>query len=141
MSVIAAEEFENFRSIGCGSGESDGAHDGFGPAVDETDEVDGGECVYDDFGELCFGFAAGAETEALVCGLLNGLDDFGVCVSDDCRPPCSDEVDVLVAIDVGDVCTLCGFEEDGVATDAAERSDGAVDATGHDGGSAFEGGL
>jgi len=138
VSVIASEKFENFRSIGYGAGEAYGAHDGLGSAVDEPDEVDGGECIYDDFGELCFGFAAGAETEAFACGLLYGPDDFGVCVSDDCGPPGSDEVDVLVAVHVGDVGALCGFEEDGVASDTAERSYGAIDATGHDGGSALE---
>jgi len=67
----------------------------------------------------------------LLHGLLNGIKDIVVGMAEDSRSPGSDVVDVLVLIDVPGVGTLDAVEDDGVAADGLERTDGRGDATGH----------
>ena len=62
----------------------------------------------------------------------SGLDHGGMAVAEDHRAPGADQVDVAVAVDVGDVGPLSRGHEARRAADRAERADRGVDATRHD---------
>jgi hypothetical protein len=44
----------------------------------------------------------------------------------DCRSPCPDKVDVLPAINVGDCASLGLIDEEGLASEATEGTDGGI---------------
>lgn len=68
----------------------------------------------------------------LLHGLRNSLKDIVVSMAEDGRSPSSDVVNVLVFIDVPGVGALDAVEDDGVAADGLEGTDGRGDSTGHE---------
>ena len=60
------------------------------------------------------------------------LDDRGVAVAEDHRPPRADEVEVAVAVEVEEVRPVAAGDEERRAADRAERPGRAVDAAGDD---------
>lgn len=129
VTVVAAGEFEDGGASGVAAGEADGAHGGFGAGVDESDFFDGG-AVDNGGGQEGFGLGGGTEAQAAGGGVADGVDDGGVGVAVEHGAPGADEVDVGVAVDVGEVGALAAGEEHGGAANRAEGADGGVDATG-----------
>ena len=68
----------------------------------------------------------------LLHGLRNSLEDIVIGMAEDGRSPGSDVVNVLVFIDVPSVGALDAVEDDGVAADGLEGTDGRGDSTGHE---------
>ena len=68
----------------------------------------------------------------LLHGLRNSLEDIVIGMAEDGRSPGSDVVNVLVFIDVPSVGALDAVEDDWVAADGLEGTDGRGDSTGHE---------
>ena len=68
----------------------------------------------------------------LLHGLRNSLEDIVIGMAEDGRSPGSDVVNVLVFIDVPSVGALDAVEDDGVAADGLEGTDGRGDSTRHE---------
>ena len=108
-------------------------HRRLGAGGDQAELLDGGDPRADLVDELGSPWRRRAEAQAAAGGLADRLDDLGVRVAEQRRTPRADEVDVLVAVDVGDVRAARGGEEAGRAADVAEGAHGRVDAAGDDG--------
>ena len=132
VAVIVPGELHHFVPPRGPAGEADGAHGGLGPAVGEPDLVDGRDGVDDEFGEFGLGRGGGAEGGGPGEGVRDRGHDGRVPVAEDVRPPGADEVDVAVAVDVGEERPLAGGHMNGRAADGPERAGRAVHPAGDD---------
>ena len=91
-----------FSRPGGGARQADGAHDGFGAAVDESDHFNGRHGGGDLGGQLGFQFRRRPEAGSASDGFRQGGDDAVVGVSDDQRAVAGDVIDVGIPIDIRD---------------------------------------
>ena len=141
VAVVAAGELHDDRASGRPARQAKGGHRRLGAGGDEADLLDRLDASDDLLGEGHLVFARGAEGEAVCRGGPDGLEHLGVGVTEDHRPPRADEVDVAVAVDVGEPGALGAGDE---ARDAAHTTEGPhrrVDPTGDHLASAVEEGL
>ena len=132
VAVVAAVEDHDAVAAGEAAGHPDGRHARLGAAGDEPDALARRHPVADGLGQEDLPLGGGAVRRALGGGPGDGLDDLGVGVAEDRRPPRLDVVGVLAALDVPHVGALGPGHEVGGAADLAEGPDGRVDAAGDD---------
>ena len=101
MAVVAAGELDDLGAAGESAGQPDRAHRGLGAGVDQPDQLDRRHPVDDLGGQFAFGGSRRPERQASGGGLGDGLHDRRVRVAEDHRPPRADQVDVAVAVGVG----------------------------------------
>ena len=103
MAVVAAGELHDLAAPGEAAGQPDRAHRRLGAAGDQAhllDRLDPGD---DLLGERDLVLAGRAEGEAARRRLPDRARRRRVGVAEDHRPPGADQVDVLAAVDVGEV--------------------------------------
>ncbi len=134
VAVVVAGELHEQVAPGRAAREPDRGHRGFGAGGDEADALDElrPDPVADGERELGFGGVGGAEAEAERRGIPHRIDHGGMRVAEDRRPPLPNEVDVLPALDIGEVRTAARDVGARRAADRAERAHGGVDAAGQD---------
>src|SRR5699024_7059309 len=99
VAVVAAGELDHLGAPGEPARQPDGAHGGLRARVHEPDLLHGG--AGDDLaGQVHLAGGGRAEAQPAGGGLADGVDDLGVRVAVDHRPPRAHEVDVGVAVDV-----------------------------------------
>ena len=125
MSVVAAGELQHLRPPGVPAGQADRRHGGLGAGVDEADLVDA-RALDDELGEFDLGGGGGAVAQSAGGGVLHGGDDLGVGVAHEHRAPGAEQVDVVVAVHVGEVAALGGGDEAALPADGTEGPDGRV---------------
>ena len=102
MPVIAADTFDDEIATGHRPGETDGAHGGFGTAVDESHHLNGGQCGGDGGGELSFSLGWRTVTGTAPDRFGERGHDALIRMPDNHRPVTSDVVDVFIAIEIRD---------------------------------------
>ena len=100
------------------------------PEFTESQEVDTGEGLLDERGEVDLGFSRSTVAGAARGGFLNRGDDAGMGVTGDQRAPGGQVVDITIVVDVPDGGTARAGDEARRAADGAERAHGRVDPTG-----------
>ncbi len=101
VAVVAALELDDERSPGESAREADGGHASLGPGADEPELLDGRKTLLHEFGEVAFRGGAGAEGGGAAGGLTDGLDCGRKGVAQEHGAPGAEEVDVAVAVGVG----------------------------------------
>lgn len=133
MAVVAALEFDDFIAARKAAGDAQGTHSGFRAGVDHAQffyrRIDGS----DEPGDFRFEQRRRAVARAAGCRFLQGFDDAGMGVAGNHGTPRTDVIDIGIAVDVGDGRSFGRGDEWRCAVDAAVRTDGAVDAAGHEG--------
>ena len=129
VTVVTAFDLDDEVAAGGSACKTDGAHGGFGAAVDQADLFEARDVLDELFGQPDFSFRGDAEARPAFEGLGHGLNDLRVSVAEDQGSPGQDVVDVFVAIGVGDAGAFAGCREKWLATDALERAHGTVYAT------------
>ena len=133
VAVVAAGELDDLGAAGVPAGQPDRAHGGLGAGVDQPQPVDRGHPADDLGGQLGLGRGGGAEGQTVRRGPLHGLDDGGVGVAEDHRAPGAHQVDVAVAVGVGQPVALGGGDEPRGAAHRGERPHRRVHPAGDDG--------
>ena len=129
VAVVAARELEDAVAVGRAAREPDRAHRGLRAGRDQPHLLHRRHRVHDLLGEVHLPLGRRAEGRP-VCGrLLHGLDDLGVGVAEDERPPRHDPVDVAAALGVLDVGAFAAPREERLAgRDGIPRTHRRVDA-------------
>ena len=141
MAVVAAFELDDFIAAGKAACETDGRHGGFGAGADQPQLFDAGHEFGNFFGDDDFALGGRAERQTAQRSFAHGLDDFGMRVSDNRRPPRADVIGVARAVFVPNIRALGFFDEARYAADATECADGGIHAAGNDGFGAVEQGF
>ncbi len=131
--MVVPGELHEQVAAGEAAREADGAHGRLGAGRHEAEPLDRADALLDELGELGLGRRRRAEREAAARGIRHRLDHARIGVAQDRGTPAGDEVDVLAALDVGDVRALRRDEEARGAADRAERAHRRVHAAGDDG--------
>ena len=126
--VVAAVELEDAAAaVGCAR-DTHGGGDGFGAADHESHEL----CVRigreHALGEFAFAAMRGTESESVGGGALHGFDHAWMRMPEDQRPPGHAEIEIAIAVLVGDVRTRRLLEEHRRAADLAEGANRARNA-------------
>ena len=129
VAVVAAGELHHDVATRDAAGQPDRGHGGLGARGDEPDLVDG-RASDDLLGELDLGLGRGAVGRAARHRGGDRLLDLGVGVPEQHRAPRADQVDVLVAVDVGQPRAAGRADEPGRAAHGVERPDRGVHAPG-----------
>ena len=119
VAVVAALELQNLRTAGEAAGEAHSRHGGLGAGVDHAHLIHG-RAGDDVLGDLHLSLRRRTEAQAVNQGLLYRLDDLRVGVAVHHRAPGTDEVDVLVAVDVDKLRAVCTLDEAGLAANRAK---------------------
>ena len=126
VAVVVAGELHDQRPAGGAAGQPDGRQHRLGAGVDQPHPLDRGDPVADLLGQVELALGGGAEGEPAPRGGGDGLDDGGVGVAQDHRPPRADQVDVAPSVGVGDPRAGALDHEPRGAADGAERAHRAV---------------
>ena len=137
VTVIATLELDDLVAAGMAAREADRRHRCLGAGVGHANLIHGGKDVADAFRHLDFGFGRCTEAQTLGGRLLYGLDDLGIGVAADHRPPGTDIIDIGLAVDIVEKSALGAFDERGRAAHAIEGTHRRVDAAGNDASSAL----
>ena len=121
VTVVAAGELDDLGATGESAGQSHRAHGGLGAGVDQPDQVNRRHPVDDLRGQFGFGGGRGPERQAGGGGFGDGFHHRRVRVSEDHRSPRADQVDVAVAVGVGEPVAAGLGDEPGGAADRLER--------------------
>ena len=127
VAVVAAGELHDHVATGEAAGQPDRRHRGLGAGGDEPDPLDR-RAGHDLLGQLHLGPGRRAVRRTASHRRAHRRLDLGVRVAEQHRPPRADQVDVLVAVDVGQPGALGGGDEPGGAADRVERPHRGVDA-------------
>src|SRR5262249_42974475 len=100
MAVIAAGKLDDDVAAGGAAGQSQGAHRRLGAGADHANHLDARHRLDDQFGEVRLALSRGAETGALVQGLLDGPHDPRMTVAEDERAPRTDIIEIAIAVEV-----------------------------------------
>ena len=123
VAVVAALEFDDLVAAGVATGQTDGAHGGFGAGVDHPHLLHGGDDLADFLGHQHFDL--GRRTVAQP--LLNGLDDGGldgrVVVTQQHGAPGADVIHVGLTIHIIEIGAIGVIDEAGRAADPIEGAD------------------
>jgi len=130
--VVAPGELHDEVPAGHAARQADRGHGRLGPGRDHAQLVDRADPLDHEFGQLGLPAGRGPEGQAALHGLVHGLDDGRVGVPDEGGPPRADEVDVLAAVDVGEVRALGRGDEGRGAAHGREGPHRGVDPAGHD---------
>ena len=129
MTVIAARELEDPVTPGRRPREPNGAHRRLRAGGDEPDQLERGHRIDELLGELHLALGRGAERRSLARGRDHRLNDLGIRVPEDQRPPRHHPVDVAAAGLVLDPRALAAADEERlVEADGAHRPHRRVDA-------------
>ena len=120
VAVVAAGELHDDAATRDAARQPERRHRGLGAAADESHLLDRLHARDDLLGEGDLVLARRAEAEPLGGGVGDCREDVRVGVAEDHRAPAADEVDVAVAVDVGEPRALRRGDEAGRAADAAE---------------------
>ena len=133
VAVIAARELDDAGAPRDPAREPDRAHGGLGAGVDQAHLLDGRHPRDDLLGQLDLAGRRRAEREPPPGRVPHGLDDRRVRVPEDHRAPGADEVDVAVAVGVGQPRSGRRHHEPRGAADRLEGADRRVHPTRDDG--------
>ena len=131
--VVAAGELDDLGAARVAAGQPDRAHGGLGAGVHQPDPLDRCDAADDLGGEFGLRGRRSAEGQAVGRDALDGVDDGGVRVPEDHRPPRTHQVDVFVAVGVGQPVAAGRRDEPRGAADRVERPDRRVHPAGDDG--------
>ena len=131
VAVVAAGELHHHVAAGEAAGQPDRRHGRLGAGGHEPDPLHR-RAGHHLLGELDLGLRRGAVRRAAGHRGGHGGLHLGVGVAQQHRPPRADQVDVLVAVDVGQPGALRGPDEPGRAADGVERADRRVHPAGRD---------
>src|SRR5699024_1860884 len=131
MAVVAAFKLDDFWPTGGPARQADGAHGGLGSGTDQAHLLHGRHQCGDSFGKFDFAFRGGAKRQATAGGVLDGLDDVRVGMTQDGRTPRADVINVLGVVGIPDMGAQCPLNEYRRASDRSEGTDGGVDPTGY----------
>ena len=126
VAVVVAGELHDQRAAGGAAGQPDGRQHRLGAGVDQPHPLDRGDPVADLLGQVELALGRGAEGQPAPGGGGDGLDDGGVRVAQDHRPPRADQVDVAASVGVGDPGPGALDHEARGAADGAEGAHRAV---------------
>jgi hypothetical protein len=129
VAVVAARELDNLVATGDTAGKAEGAHGGLGATGDKANTLHGGNGIDDQPGQVGFGLGGGAKAAATGQGIDHRRLDQGMTMPQDHRPPGTDVVEVLLAIDVKKPGALRPLDEQGFASHGAESTGRTVDTT------------
>ena len=133
MTVVVAGKFDNQVPARKSAGETDGTHGGFGARIDETDFVDAGNGFDDSFRQLILRRCGCSEAGSPLQAFFDSRFHRGMGMAEDHRSPRSDVIDVAVAVHIPETRSPRALDEGRFPSHGAERSGGAIDATGHQG--------
>ena len=133
VAVVAALEFDDFISACKSAGDAQGAHGSFRAGIDHAQLFDRRIDGFDETGDFRFKQGRRAVTRAAGSRFLQGLDDAGMGVAGDHWSPGTDVIDIGIAVDIGDGRAFGRCDEWRRTVDAPIRTDGTVDAAGHEG--------
>src|SRR5436190_14353123 len=100
MTVVAAVKLDDAISTGETSCKSDRTHRRFGPGIHQPDLFNGWNELADQFRQFHLTSCRRAERSANLENFLEGAKNFRLAMSEKERPPRTDIVDVLIAIDI-----------------------------------------
>ena len=130
MAVVVPGELHDEAAAGEAAGEPDGAHRRLGAAGDQAHLLDRGRPGRRSPRRAAPRSRRACRTRSPGGRLAHGLEDLGVRVAEDHRPPAADQVDVVAAVDVGEPRTPPARHEPRGAPDGAEGPHRGVDPTG-----------
>ena len=130
VAVVAPGELHDLVAAGVATGEAHGGHRRLGARADQPHLVDGGDEAADRLGHLDLALGGRSIGRPGGGGPAHRVDQGRVGVAEDRRPPRLHVVAVTAAIGVDEIGPLGGGDEEGLATDGAERPHGRVDAAG-----------
>ena len=132
MTVVAADELDDLVAPGEAARHAQRAHRGLGARVDHAHELDRGDGLADEAGELDLEPGGRPEAGAQVELGVQGGEHVGVSPAEDHRPPRRDEVDELVAVGVPQMGAAAAAHEQRVRhADALHGAHRRVDPTGN----------
>ena len=120
VSVVTTVELEDSPAAVGRARDAHGGGNRLGPADHEAHQLRVRIRREHAFRELAFGAMRGAERESIGRGALHRLDHARMRVTQDQRPPGHAEIEIAIAVFVGDVRALRLAEEHRRATDLAE---------------------
>ena len=129
VAVVAADELEDPVTAGEAAGQAHRGHGGLGAGIHHADLLHAGTAD-DLLGQGDLPHRRRAEGDALGHGRLHGVHHHGVGVAVDHRTPGTDQVDVVVAVDVDQPGAVGGGDERRGTADGAEGADRGVHAAG-----------
>ena len=132
MAVVAAGELDDLGPAGEPAGQPDRAHGGLGAGVDQPYPLDGRHPPDDLGGQLALRRRRRPERQAGGGGFGDGVDNGRVRVAQDHRAPRADQVDVAVAVGVGQPAPARLGDEARSAAHRGERADRGVHPAGND---------
>ena len=124
VAVVAALELDDLVPPGESAGEADGRHGGLGSRVAHAHLLHAVHGFRDQSGHLHFQRIGDPEAGAEGGAFPDRVDNDIGCVSQDCRAPGADVVDVLVSIHIPDVRPLGAVHKERTSTHGAEGADG-----------------
>ena len=128
MTVVAAGELDHLVSAGRRSRDPDRAHRRLGAGVDEPHALDGRHEATDQPAELDLLRGRRAEAGASCSRTLERASQAAWRVTVDERAPRHDVIDIRAPVDVSEPRAAGAVDERWIASDGAERANGAVDA-------------
>src|SRR5690606_30759365 len=130
VAVVTAFKLDDGVAAGKATGQTNGAHGGFGAGADQTHLLDGRQHFGQGFSQHDFAFGRRAVGQAVYGGFLYGLDNVRIGVAQNGRSPGTHVVRVLLAVCIPDVRALSAFDKARGAAHGTEGTDGRVDAAG-----------
>src|ERR1051326_219466 len=134
MAMIASIELDDFVAFGKSAREADGGHRGFRARVAHANFLHAWHQRADQFRHRDLEWVGNAEARACLRRLPDRLDNFGMGMAEDGRPPGADIIHVFVTVHVPDARAFGFVYEKRLAADRAKRAPGRV----HPPGEAFE---
>ena len=130
VTVIAAFELDDLVPAGEAAGEPDARHGRFGAAVHHPHLLDRGHPFADQLGHLDFEWIWNSEADAPHHRFMDRIDHYARCMTQNRRAPGSDVINVLVAIDVPNLCAFSALDKERLAIQSAKCAHGGIHTSG-----------
>ncbi len=129
VAVVATFELDDGVATREATGQAQGAHAGLGARAHQAHHVHAGHVGQDGFGQFDFALGGRAKGQAFRGRTLNGVEHFGVAMTQDHGAPRADVIDVALALGIPQVSALSALNEPGGATDCAKGTHRRIDPT------------
>ena len=130
MAVVTTGKFNDLVTLGKAAREPDRGHGGLGAGVAHSDLLHTRDSLADHARERDFERIRNPEARAVLGGFLDSLNDGGMCMAKDRRPPGADIINVFGAVHVPNPGALRATNEKRLAADGTESAHGGIDTAG-----------
>src|SRR5437660_4687936 len=129
--MVAAIELDNLVAFGESASQTNGGHRRFRARIAHANFLDAWHERTDQFRHGDFEWVGYSETGAVLRCVLDCLDDFRMRMAQYRRSPGADVVNIIIAINVPDVCAFGFVDEKWLSSDGSKGAHGRIDSAGN----------